>query len=425
MNMPQIGRLRRSRRTMIGGFAGVLVIVVCDLPLIGAPIPADQLTISAVMNPGEVLNGPNSLYNPRRFNGSNFVLQINNTKGIARYPSATNEPASFVSLAAEGEARMWSPMDGGLSTEWVLLAGGADTNFFSRLPYDAEDSSDRLFEEDLGLRPNQFDWVDNDTIVFGTYESGKRGNLYLADVTMDPFSVTLNTTWNSQGFVTTEAGRIRNVRVGDVYDSYAYYAESQVATDARVWALDLTTGVSTQITTIDQVNGSGSWGAWTVKEVDGYLYIHTSDDGIYVYSMTGPTTIGNEAARYEKGDLDAMLEFSGQNWGFDVAEDGRVMLLGYGSTSVAEIRARFRCDLNGDGSADAADAGLMFGNWGQSGVGDCNGDNVIDAADAGILFGEWTGDSAPSPQLVPEPVGAVGIALLWVAAVCRQSIRHA
>lgn len=59
-----------------------------------------------------------------------------------------------------------------------------------------------------------------------------------------------------------------------------------------------------------------------------------------------------------------------------------------------------QCDINGDGAADAADAGLMFGNWANVGTGDCSGDGVVDAADAGVLFGEWTGDPTAEPGTV-------------------------
>lgn len=57
-------------------------------------------------------------------------------------------------------------------------------------------------------------------------------------------------------------------------------------------------------------------------------------------------------------------------------------------------------DLNLDGSVDAADAGIMFSNWGQSGKSDLNFDNLVDAADAGELFAAWTGDGVAA---VPEP----------------------
>lgn len=65
-------------------------------------------------------------------------------------------------------------------------------------------------------------------------------------------------------------------------------------------------------------------------------------------------------------------------------------------TEPLNAAASLACDLNGDGAADAADAGMMFGNWGRSGVGDCSNDNTVDAADAGILFSEWTGDPTAS-----------------------------
>lgn len=48
-------------------------------------------------------------------------------------------------------------------------------------------------------------------------------------------------------------------------------------------------------------------------------------------------------------------------------------------------------DLNGDGLIDAADAGIMFSNFGRSGAGDINGDGIVDAADAGQMYGRWTG----------------------------------
>lgn len=84
-------------------------------------------------------------------------------------------------------------------------------------------------------------------------------------------------------------------------------------------------------------------------------------------------------------------------------------------------------DLNGDGAIDAADAGIMFGNWGQAGNGDLNGDGIVDAADAGQLFASWTGDASPvsSPVVVPEPVtimvSLVGLLSLFAARSGRSA----
>lgn len=53
-------------------------------------------------------------------------------------------------------------------------------------------------------------------------------------------------------------------------------------------------------------------------------------------------------------------------------------------------------DLNGDGAVDAADAAILFSNWGTvppgDPIADINGDGFIDAADATVVFSNWTGD---------------------------------
>lgn len=97
----------------------------------------------------------------------------------------------------------------------------------------------------------------------------------------------------------------------------------------------------------------------------------------------------------------------GSGNGFDEANGEREFYL----NNLQIATASLICDLNGDGSADAADAGIIFSNWGLTGAGDCSGDGIVDAADAGILFSEWTGDSRPA-QSVPEPVS-----LWWLLAV--------
>lgn len=126
------------------------------------------------------------------------MLQINNN-GLVRYDAGSEVAAAVVPLDGSlgGQSRMWSPMDGGTSTDWVLLAGGADEGRFSRLPYNAENTDERVFAGPANREPNSFDWVDNDTVIYSSYEF--RDTIYLADVTADPFTVTANTTWNIDG----------------------------------------------------------------------------------------------------------------------------------------------------------------------------------------------------------------------------------
>ena len=94
---------------------------------------------------------------------------------------------------------------------------------------------------------------------------------------------------------------------------------------------------------------------------------------------------------------------------FDVTYTGtEVILSNFGPTN-------FQCDLNGDNSIDAGDAGIMFANFGTSrgfAAGDCFPDGIIDAADAGIMFSEWTGDA----HAVPEPYGMTFLTCLVLAA---------
>ena len=69
------------------------------------------------------------------------------------------------------------------------------------------------------------------------------------------------------------------------------------------------------------------------------------------------------------------------------------------------------CDLNGDGSVDGADVGLLYNSWGAVAPGtpaDKDGSGVVDGADLAAIFNNWTGDSAPTAS-VPEPVGLGGI----------------
>jgi T5SS/PEP-CTERM-associated repeat protein len=48
-------------------------------------------------------------------------------------------------------------------------------------------------------------------------------------------------------------------------------------------------------------------------------------------------------------------------------------------------------DLNGDGSVDGADLGLLLGAWGPgAGPADLNGDSIVNGADLGLLLAAWT-----------------------------------
>jgi hypothetical protein len=58
-------------------------------------------------------------------------------------------------------------------------------------------------------------------------------------------------------------------------------------------------------------------------------------------------------------------------------------------TATIELEPANPADLNGDGSVDGQDLGLLLGNWGNPGLGDLNQDGTVDGQDLGILLGAW------------------------------------
>jgi len=311
-------------------FALLVTFGVTTLAL-GAPLPSGSLKVGTVIDIGNDLGYRSSMYNPRSLAEKNYIVQINN-KGFGCYPV---DSAVYEALCSNEDGfgtRMAGPFP---AADYVLAAGDSGNDLFSR--FDPNLSLDtRVFATNLDVRPSSYDWVDGNTIIHNSYKSGLRSNLYLTDINPDPFQVTANTSWNANGYVTTEATtRIRNVRMGDIYNGYAYYGDAGTE-NAGFWAIDLATGVSIQLGTLS-VTGSGSWGLWTVKEVDGFLYVHTTHDGIYIYNMTDATTLGTLHTRYTKDKLDALAEDTNPNWGFDVVDDGRRMLLSAGLGRVIEI----------------------------------------------------------------------------------------
>ncbi len=302
-------------------------------PAFGVPLPGTSLKVGAVLDIGKDLPARSSMYNPRSFGGKDYVVQINAPqRGVGCYPAGSTNLEGLANIKDGAEVRMAGAFP---AANYVLLAGGADNDYFSRIDPNL-DLATRVFAKNLAFMPNSYDWVDGDTIIHASYKSGLRTNLYLMDIQAEPFQVTANTSWNANGYVPTGATtRIRNVRVGDHYQGHAYYGDAGIKA-AGFWAINLATGVSTPLGSID-VTGDGSWGLWTVKEVDGFLYVHTTHDGIYVFSMTDATTLGALHTRYAKESLNALAKDTNPNWGFDVVDDGARMLLSAGVGRVIEI----------------------------------------------------------------------------------------
>lgn len=212
----------------------------------------------------------------------------------------------------------------------MLGGGSAFSGAFSR--YDLAG----LNRVDIGSPHGQsgmegFDWVDGNTVIYASYAGPGRKNLYLADIVAEPFSASINTAWNPDGFkVTSATQRIRNVRVGDVYNGFAYYGDASVNANPNFYAINLATGEETLLGNAGTLTGSGSFGLWTVMERGGYLYVQTTDNGIKVYNMNSATSLGSLYATYTKAELDAVTGQPAVNqyYGLDVSPDGSKMLLG-------------------------------------------------------------------------------------------------
>ncbi len=305
----------------------------------------------------------NVVYNPRICNGEVFAVDISApVYSAGRFLEGSTTPD--VEILGVKESRMISPLDR-TSKTWILSAGGstADTAYFSL--WDYATMTERVDDTNLAIRPNAFDWVDSDTVISASYQSGQRNRLYLVDIATDPsFTVTLNTSWNVDGYVEAPPAttRIRTVSVGDRYSGYAYFGNSGT-NEAAFWAINLTNGVLTQLGTLN-VTGSGSWGLWTVKELDGYLYLHTTTNGIFVYKMDNATTLGDLFTHHTKEQINLITGSEEGNYGFDVSDGGQRMVLGVGSTGVAEFEPlvktpKMRWLTTGPGSANVYYGGAV------------------------------------------------------------------
>ena len=320
----------------------------------GVPYRAEELQLRVMVSPSADLGiGANTMYNPRLFDDKIYANQIN-TPCFGRYPSgSTNAEVLVNNVGTSFEHRMVGPFRGPNRFTYMLGSSHVITTpvaTFTR--YDWDGSNPTTVDTPDLLLAAGWDWVDNDTIIYSIYTSGSRNKLYLADVVADPFAVTLNPTWNANGYIVSSVTtRIRNVRVGDVYRGYAYYGDAGQNSNPNFYALDLATGTETLLGNLGTLTGSGSFGLWTVVERDGYLYVQTTDNGVFVYGMTNATTLGPLYTTYTKEQLDAATGNTGaQYFGFDATVDGKRLLLGALQGKVFELEGRPPLDIARSGS---------------------------------------------------------------------------
>lgn len=296
-----------------------VVLGVCSVAF-SKPIPVGKLRKTVVMVAG------GSAYNPRSADGKNHIVGLQSRLSVFGRGGSTPD----VAVSYSTDQRMTTRAGFG-GTDYVLASGGSYNNSFALLNYSTLSVVALATSSYGAVEPATFDWVDNGTIIFSSYEN--RGVLYMADVAYSNGALTVAE--SGIGAVTTSAARIRSVFVGDVYNGYAYYSSSS-ASSVGVYALDLTTGVESLVMTYTEGQYRYNHGVWTVKELDGYLYIHTPGDGVTVYNMTDATTVGSVAETYSQSLLDSLTGNTNASYGFDVVENGNRMLYSNG-TQVVEF----------------------------------------------------------------------------------------
>lgn len=305
------------------------------------PYLNDQLELRSVLDLATDAGvSASSTFNPRYYGSYVYANQVNaGTMAFGRYVSGWPRPAMVVNnVAASMEHRMIAPFPGALQEKYLLGSGsGASlSTTMSRYDFDGSNRVDTPFPSAQTVEG--YDWVDEDTIICTSYTSGNRVNLYLVDVTAEPFALAVNTKWSQSGYITSKATkRFRNVRVGDVYDGFAYYGDSGQNSSPQFFALDLSNGVETALGNAGELTGGGSFGIWTVLERNGFLYVQTTDNGIQVYAMNSATSLGALHATYEKTTLDMLTSYAGQYYGLDVSKDGRCLVLGASGGKTYEL----------------------------------------------------------------------------------------
>jgi hypothetical protein len=134
---------------------------------------------------------------------------------------------------------------------------------------------------------------------------------------------------------------------------------------------------------------------WVENDIGEYEYVETVVTGADLGFGSGPGTF---VGSLETTDLNGIaLEYfltapySVIDLMIDVVGGGGIQGIGYFQDSFIhfDIGGAGCSDLNGDGTVDGADLGLLLGAWGTPGA-DLNDDGTTDGADLGILLADWS-----------------------------------
>ena len=111
----------------------------------GAPMPSESLKVGTVIDMGKELTARNSMYNPRSFGGKNYVVQINAPqRAVGCYPAGSARYEALANIKDGAEVRMAGAFP---AADYVLLAGGASNDYFSRIDPNLEPCHSGLHDE--------------------------------------------------------------------------------------------------------------------------------------------------------------------------------------------------------------------------------------------------------------------------------------
>ncbi len=137
-----------------------------------------------------------------------------------------------------------------------------------------------------------------------------------------------------------------------------------------------------------------------VLGADGRIYVIGGLEGSYGFAASGKVYVLDLSVPDPVLAAGPVLNTPRYDFGAVLGSDGFIYVMGGYSASGAPLSSVERLDtnpttalvgdLNGDGSVNGADIGLLLGAWGAA-TGDLNGDGITNGADLGILLGAWTG----------------------------------
>jgi len=167
--------------------------------------------------------------------------------------------------------------------------------------------------------------------------------------------------------------------------------------------------------------------AGTLSTTDDEMLANGADVWIAVDAMLDLSFLGTDTigSLYLDGVSQVVGTWGATGSGADNIND--VFFSGTGMVLVTALPSQVPGDANNDGKVNDADAKILAGNWGSTGVawedGDFNDDDKVDALDASIMAANWGFGVVTESTAVPEP-GMLALLLGLALAGLSRRVRR-